>query len=196
MILLLVTIAVAIFLFYYIREKRCGLCPTCGVAEDSEKCPECSTKMMDLHSSIKDGCLRRLRGVMREDLTNPIHVLSFLSEGDHRMVVVTNVTPEDLVGGAHPDLTAVALTSSTVKGVKQYTIVKVKGKTTVKVTAPSDDFAKVFTGLEDVIRKDLGPHEDNLVLYIDEDAECITTPVEIEPQPQKESCCGGGRRLY
>jgi len=176
-------------------ETDCPVCQSCAVTQ-----PEAMAVLMQLSK----GCTKRLRGVVRESAVSKNDVMHFLNGGDKRVVVVTDVIPEtfkEIVDSGKSDLLskikAAVLGSATVAGLKTYMVMSVKNGKMSPAGAPTTVFNDAFKYLNDRVRKDVGSdHNDNLVVYIDEDIPCDAAPVadiaDMMDVPIEE-CCGRRR---
>ena len=194
LLLILLVIIVVFVLYYYIFDGTYKLCPNCGrKTAPNGDCPNCpvvsSEDAQQVLQSLALGCTHRLRGVVREDVASASEVSDFMTSGTNKLVIITNVDPEDFVriiysGQDLKQLSAVAMSSSVVRGQKNYIVMALSNGNLSPMGSPTQNFVDAFQYLESAARK-LGPDSGNLVFYIDEDIEC--PPEEVTALPMEES---------
>lgn len=138
---------------------------------------------------LAQDCTHRLRAVVREDLVTPSDVRRFLESGNKRMVIVTNIDPEAMVRairsgnkGSLSQIKALAIRSALVNNSRTFIVLSLANGMLNPIGAPTNDYTQAFNYLDSNIRQTIGPGENNLALYVDEDLPC--------PAMQVEKCCG------
>ena len=104
-LLLVALVVLVVFVFYYyIFDGSCKLCPNCGKKTASNgKCPDCpsclvtSDDAQQVLQNLARGCTHRLQGVVREDLASASEISAFMTSGANKLIIITNVDPEDFV---------------------------------------------------------------------------------------------------
>jgi len=208
LIVILVIIAIALVLYFFVFDKKidgaCRFCPNCKSGGDPANCvcPDCplNQNAMQVLNQIARGCAHRLRGVVRENLTSPADVSTFMNSGKNRLVVISDAGPDVFIAAVDsgkPDvvvqLRAVAMSSAVVNGKKTYLVMKMVDGKLAPIGSPTENFGEAFKYLNDTVRKDLGADTSNLVFYIDEDIACpeVVTPLPLPIEsPKREECCG------
>ncbi len=203
--LLLIGLAVVVvFVLYYYGtgqfcpncgQKTNGICAYCG---PSLTIPVTSEEAQKVLHSFARGCIHRLRGVVREDLASIGEVSDFMTSGNNKLIVITNIDPEIFVemiseGRSLSKLNAVAVSSSIVNGKKNYLVISIINGSLRPVGEPKQNFIDAFEYLDKNVRSQLGPDSNNQVFYIDEDVECPSEDVTVLPMEEsssEESCCG------
>jgi hypothetical protein len=183
-LLLLVVFAVLVFGYYYLTSSNKK------VNKPSE----------DFLKNVARGCLHRLRGVVREDLATKENVQEFVSVGDKKLVVLSNIDPEKIVSNVIDNntdfmnkLRLVAVGSGLLNGTKNYIVLMLKDGNMSPIGAPTKNFDEAFDYMERTARKYIGDDTNNLVFMIDEDIPCPPLPVkDVDPDEgsKKEKCCG------
>lgn len=219
LLLVVILVLVGVYLYYTDSDIIKKICPNCARSKIAGKCPVCPEcpacdlkypHARDLLEQLAKGCSYRVRGVLRESAVSKNDVQYFLDGGDKRVVVVTNMVPEEFVkavGSNDQDLLnqikAVVLGSAKVAGTKTYMVMVINGGKMSPAGAPTTKFDDAFNYLQNRARNDVAAdHNNNLVVYIDEDIECdshVVTPVaELAPVAEEEykleKCCGRRRR--
>ena len=201
-LIFLAIIALAIYYFYQNGNLTtgCSWCPKWG------SCPTCPTSQVDAQQVLDlfvKGCLLRLRGVMRDSSIDLNAVQEFMTTGTNRLLIVTDIIPEDFVtavqSGNVSAVKATALVSTVQNNEKMFMVMKVSNGQMGPIGSPTSDFAMAYSYLG-TVAKEIGP--DNLVFFIDEDIPCgedgltdltetDTTPVLPDTNaPMVENCCG------
>jgi len=160
---------------------------------DPPKCPECpitNIHAMNLLKQLAKGCTQRLVAVLRESIVSKNDISYFLNNGDKRVIVVTNIVPENLaniiVSNDENDLAkikAIVLGVAIVGGLKTFMVVSINNGKMTPLGAPTTNFEDAFRYMEE--KADITINNQNLVLYIDEDINCDQKPIE--------KCCGKRR---
>ena len=199
--LAIILIILAVIYYYY----GYNLCPLCEKRTKNGKCPTCpgvfplgSPDAQQILQQFVRGCTYRLRGVMRESEASVEDVNTFVDGGTNRLIIVTNIVPENFVYTAQSTdkttmsrLKAVALSSTVTNGAKKYMVMSVNNGHFGPMGAPTTVFADAFTYLQSSAKL-IGSATNNLVFYIDEDIPCPekVTPIGEETTPLVEGCCG------
>ncbi len=195
-------IAIAIYYFYFNGTPNAGCgwwgtCPTCPTSHEDAK---------QVLGQFARGCTQRLRGVVRESHATAADVQAFMTAGVNRLVIITNIVPEDFVAtiysGNASQIKAVAISSTVQNGQPRYIVMRVDGGQLGPIGTPTSDFNSAFSYLESAAQQ-IGPDTDNLVFYIDEDIPCVkdetgVTPIDETAAPEEsaeettpiEACCG------
>lgn len=199
MILIIILVVILLVWLAY-HGKLSGICKWCPwCMKKSEECTTCdktaavataenaSEDEAAVLLAIAKGCSYRLRGVVRAEDISLEQVKNFLTDGKHRMVLITNIVPEVLVSaimsGNNPsikDIKATALSSAMVDDVKKYIVMDVNKGKVIPNGLPTND---LDTSFEDLLEK-VDNSKNNLVFLIDEDIPCPGVPKKVE------KCCG------
>lgn len=231
MIALLIAAALVVYYFVFNGRfdfitnpicSRCGTKTTSGQCPVCPSCPDCPTTTPEskaVMSNMITGCVEKLQAVMNESLTSKQQVLDFLAGGTNRLVIITNITIQELVQNMEQGTVSVAAIRSTVlDGVKKYSAIVISNGKIKSLTADASSPSAVFDVLNKAVREIDPTDENNLVMFIDDDIDCGTTSVDDEmssdippmdatmmeaplmegpnmtdlgiTRPGKESCCG------
>jgi hypothetical protein len=194
LLLLVLVVVIAVFLFFVVfggMTSGCKLCP--NACKDNQPTDQADYTSAFLDVLVK-GCIHRLRGLVRADMMNPDEVKAFLMDGSNKLVVLSNLDPQDLVNSVQSGddfkLNMVAVSSTRMDGKKRYIVMGYVNQRLTPVGAPTENLEEALNYFKSASKDRLGAesmNSNNLVFYIDEDLPCPTAP-------RKEECCGSGRR--
>ena len=129
-------------------------------------------------ANIAKGCTHRIRGIIRESMINQNEIKDFLDDGIFRLVIITNIIPEDLVNKIYSnnnksmnDINLVAIASNSINNRKIYVVINIQNGQLEPINVPTDDFSQAYNAAQNNI-KQLGNTTENLVFFIDEDIPC------------------------
>ena len=224
-LLVLLVVAIALALYYFVFDQKldgaCKWCPQCGKKTADGKCPDCPSCLVTRQDAMQalqqmaKSCTHRLRGVVREDMSHAGNVVEFMTGGNNRLIIITNVDPEDFVAmiqsgqqSVISQLKAVAMSSSIVQGdkshprhqlpgvLRNYLVMSVNGGQMSPIGTSTNKFDDAFKHLKTAARQQLGTDlithsggSNNLVFYVDEDVPC---PDDDGLTPIEEGMVGGG----
>jgi hypothetical protein len=198
-IVLAIILAILAVIYYY----NGNLCPLCEKCKSDGKCSTCSgvfplssPDAQQILQQLIRSCTYRLRGVMRESEASATDVQAFVDGGSNRLIIVTNIIPENFVKVAQTNsstLKAVALSSTLTNGAKKYMVMSVNNGHLGPMGSPTTTFSDAFNYLQTSVKL-IGSDINNLVFYIDEDLACLEEATPIgEETTSIEACCG---RVY
>lgn len=174
---------------YYYSDKLLGSVCKCGKQVLDGNCEDCPYRNgQSLLKKMAVSCGKHLRAVVREDLVSAVNVREFLDGGDKRVVLLTNVDPENMINIVNSleedvinQIKVVGLSSIVVDSSVYYIVVNiVDGKLSSDIE-PVTDFDEAFALLESTAREQLGSDDNSLVLYVDENESCDNDAVTLLP---------------
>jgi len=190
-------VLVGLLIIYFIIKNvdTFGLCPRCGNTAVNNTCPKCpitaSCKFNPQNaqkalSQMSIGCATKLRAIIRENMVSVQNVQDFLSAGDKKMVVATNVDPETFLKMANSDdelkqkIRVVVLSSEQVGNQRMFISLQVSNGNATPLSIPTTDFQTAFNVFNTQMKNVVGADGDNLIFYIDEDLPCGKNPFAIQ----------------
>jgi len=165
--------------YYYGINGACKFCPDCGLETPVGVCEDCPHKKgTDLLKKIAVSCNNHLRAVIREDMVNADNVLSFLNGGEKRLVLLSNIAPENMINIVETEdvniskIKVLGLSASIVDGKKYYIVLSIIDNKLDSTMTPTTVFEEAFKILNTTAREQLGSDMESLVFYIDEAVAC------------------------
>lgn len=186
---------ILVLIYFLLKTDSFGLCPRCGNTAVNNNCPKCpitaSCKFTPQDaqkalSQLSIGCATKLRAIIRENMVSVQNVQDFLSAGDKKMVVATNVDPETFLKMANSadelkeKIRVVVLASEQVGNQRMFISLQVSNGKATPSSTPTTDFATAFNTFNTQMKSVVGADGDNLIFYIDEDLPCGPNPFAIE----------------